>query len=256
MIETAIKAAKEAEKVILGYYDQVLKEERKADHTLVTIADKNAEGVIREVILADFPDHRILGEEGGEIGENGEFLWIVDPIDGTTNFKSHIPIFATSIALYKGKEPVLAVINLPAWGKMITAEKDRGAYLNNQKLEVSKKDNLELSLLSFGYGPGEEVRVRAAEIFSRFITKTRTARIFGSQVVQGALVAMGEIEAFVSTGASKWDYAATNLAIKEAGGRVTDLSGNDWTIESSEFVATNMLVHDIVISIASHNKTL
>ncbi|MDP2671686.1 MAG: inositol monophosphatase family protein [bacterium] len=250
MLQTAIKAAKEAEKIILGYYDQVLKEERKADHTLVTVADKNAEGMIREIILADYPNHKILGEEEGQIGVgDSEYLWIVDPIDGTTNYHSHIPMFATSIALYKNKEPLLAVINLPAWDKMITAEKGKGTFLNGKRIHVSEKDELEYSLLSFGYGPGEEVRKKTAEIFSRFITKTRTARIFGSQVVQGALVAIGETEAFISTGASKWDYAATSLAVIEAGGLVTDLAGKIWTIDSTEFVAAGPKLHPKIIEV-------
>lgn len=248
MLETAIKAAKEAEKIILGYYQVVLAEERKADHTLVTVADREAESKIREIILRDFPDHEILGEEGGAIGEKGDFIWIVDPIDGTTNFHSHVPLFATAIALYSEGKPALSVINMPAWGKMITAEAGKGAFLNGKKLSVSAKDDMDLSAISLAYGPDLEKRKEIAEIFSKLITKTRTGRIYGSKVTQGALVALGETEAFISDGGSAWDFAASALAIREAGGKVTDFEGAEWNIESNHFLATNGKVHEKILS--------
>ncbi len=253
MIETAIRAAKEAEKIIMNYYQQTLAEERKADHTLVTVADKEAEKKIREVILADFPDHEILGEEAGAIGEKGKYIWIVDPIDGTTNFHSHVPIFATSIALYQGLNPVLAVINLPAWGKMITTEAGKGAFLNGKKLSVSDRDGLEYSTVALGYGPDLQLRQEIAAIFSKLITRTRTGRIYGSKVAQGALVALGEIEAFVSDGGSKWDFAATAIAIREAGGRITDFSGQEWNLDSKYFLASNGKIHEQLIEIIKQN---
>ena len=252
MLETAIRAAKEAEKIIMNYYQQTLAEERKADHTLVTIADKEAEKKIREVILEDFPSHEILGEEGGDIGEKGEYIWIVDPIDGTTNFHSHVPIFATSIALYHGARPGLAVINLPAWGKMITAEVGKGASLNGKPFRVSEKADLEYSTIALGYGPDLQLRQEIATIFSKLITKTRSGRIYSSKVAQGALVAMGDIEAFISDGGSPWDFAATAIAIREAGGRITDFSGAEWNLQSKFFLATNGKVHDQLLSIINN----
>lgn len=249
MLETAVKAAKEAEKIILNYYQQNLAEERKADHTLVTIADKEAEAKIREVILADFPDHEILGEEGGSIGEKGDYIWIVDPIDGTTNFHSHVPIFATAIALYAKNEPVLSVINLPMLGKLITAEAGKGAFLNGTKLSVSDKADLEYSTIALGYGPDLARRSEIAAIFSKLILKTRTGRIYGSKVAQGALVALGEIEAFISDGGSAWDFASTALAIREAGGKITDFSGADWNLNSNYFLASNGKIHDQILPV-------
>lgn len=249
MIETAVRAAKEAEKIILGYYQQTLAEERKADHTLVTVADKEAEAKIREIILADFPDHEILGEEAGDIGSKGDYLWIVDPIDGTTNFHSHVPIFATAIALYVKGEPTLSVINLPIWDKLITAEAGKGAFLNGEKLSVSEKTDLEYSTVAFAYGPDLARRAEIAAIFARLITKTRTGRIYGSKVAQAALVALGEIEAFVSDGGSAWDFAATALAIAEAGGKVTDFTATDWNLNSNYFLATNGKIHEKVLSV-------
>jgi len=249
MLETAIKAAKEAEKIILHYYEETLVEERKADRTLVTIADKEAEEKIREVILSEFPDHQILGEEGGEKGKLGEYLWIVDPIDGTTNFHSHIPIFATSIALYQNSRPLVAVINLPLWKKMITAEAGKGAFVNEKQIHVSEKANIEFSSVALGYGPDQQLREEIAAIFSKLITKTRTGRIYGSKVAQGALVALGDIEAFISDGGSEWDFAATSLAITEAGGRITDFQGKPWNLDSTHFLASNGRIHERVIEI-------
>jgi len=244
MLETAIRAAKEAEKIVLHYYQKELEEERKEDKSLVTVADREAEAKIREVILEQFPNHQILGEEHGEIGEVGDYLWIVDPIDGTTNYKSHIPLFATSIALYYQRKPVLSVVNLPVLKKLITAQTGKGAFCDGKKLTVSEKENLEFCLLAIGYGSDDiEVRNKAAEIFKKFINKTRTARVLGSQVVQGALLALGEIDAFVSTKASVWDYAGVVIAITEAGGKVTDLAGKEWTLETSEIIASNKKTH-------------
>lgn len=250
MLETAVKAARGSEKIIMDYFQQTLAFERKADRTLVTVADKEAEKLIQEIIKADFPDHEFLGEEGGQTGSS-EYVWIVDPIDGTTNFHSHVPIFATSIALYKGDEAILAVINLPAWGKMITVEKGKGAFVNGKKLEVSKETNLEFSTVALGYGPDQQRREEIGQIFSKLITKTRTGRIYGSKVAQGALIALGEIEGFVSDGGSKWDFAATGLAIREAGGKITDFEGKDWNLDSSHFVATNSQIHEKLLSIVS-----
>lgn len=249
MLETAIKAAKEAEKIIMKYFQETLEIERKADRTMVTIADKEAEAKIREVILADFPDHEILGEEAGAIGDKGEYIWIVDPIDGTTNFHSHVPIFATSIALYQKGEAVLAVINLPTWGKMITAEKGKGAFVGGKRLAVSKQESLEYSTIALGYGPDLKRREEIGAVFQKLITQTRTGRIYGSKVAQGALVALGEIEAFVSDGGSKWDFAATGLAIREAGGKITDFAGNDWNLDSNHFLATNSLIHQPLLDL-------
>jgi histidinol phosphatase-like enzyme (inositol monophosphatase family) len=249
MIETAIKAAKEAEKIILGYYQVVLAEERKADRTLVTVADREAESKIREVILKEFPTHEILGEESGSIGEKGDYLWIVDPIDGTTNFHSHVPIFATAIALYEKGEPVLSVINLPMWKKLIATEKGKGAFIEEKKLSVSEREDLEFSTISLGYGSDLGRREEIATIFSKLITKTRTGRIYGSKVAQGALVALGEIEAFISDGGSAWDFASTALAIREAGGRVSDFTGEDWNLDSSYFLATNGKIHEKLLSV-------
>ncbi len=252
MLETAIRAAKEAEKIILYYYKKELEEERKDDRSLVTIADREAEEKIREIILSDFPGHQILGEEKGEIGEVGDYLWIVDPIDGTTNYKSHIPLFATSIALYKKGKPVLSVLNLPVLKKMITAEVGKGAYSGGKRLSVSSKDNLEFGLLAIGYGSDDiEVRKKAAEIFSKFINRTRTARVLGSQVVQGSILALGEIDAFISSKASVWDFAGIAIAIREAGGVVTDFHGKPWNLKSTELIASNPKIHNKLVEIIS-----
>ena len=249
MLEVALEAAKAAEEIIIGYFNQALIPERKKDNSLVTIADTEAESKIRSIIKKNFPDHSIIGEEYGENTNQSDYQWIIDPIDGTTNFYLEVPLFATSIALYKNQEPLLAVINFPAQKKIITSEKDKGTFVNKQKIGVSNQGSLDLSLITYNFSSETVERKKAAEIFSKLVGKTRTSRIFGSCVTQGSLVAMGKVEALISSGASKWDYAAIVIAIIESGGKVTDFFGDPWCINSRSLLASNGRIHEDLLKV-------
>ncbi|MCK5235224.1 MAG: inositol-phosphate phosphatase, partial [Candidatus Aenigmarchaeota archaeon] len=149
-LKTGLEAAKKAEEIILKYYSDEIRAELKEDMSPVTVADREAEKAIIEIIRLKFPDHSILGEESGSSDSASEYLWIIDPIDGTKNYMRKIPLFATQIALMKGGEVIVGVSNAPALKELLYAEKGKGAYCNDRQIHVSKIDMLNKSYMSFG----------------------------------------------------------------------------------------------------------
>lgn len=244
IMDVAENAAKKAAEIILT----ALKTPRVADFKgktdLVTKADRDADHIIREHIEAEFPEHGILAEESGSTLPHAGFQWIIDPLDGTTNFVHGFPSFAVSIALHYKNEPIVGcIIELPV-NNIYTAIKDQGAFCNGEKISVSKTDDLSQSLLvtGFGYEHGE-VWERNMKLFKHFTDITQGVRRLGAAAVDLCHVASGKVDGFWEFDLHPWDSAAGILIVTEAGGSVSKMDGSDYDINDKEILVSNSFIH-------------
>lgn len=227
---------------------------------LVTEVDKGAEQMIRRLVLTHYPDHAILGEEGVvpgadavtaalEEAKENEFLWIVDPVDGTTNFVHGFPFYAVSIALAVRGELTVGVIYDPLRDEMFVAEKGKGAYVHGVKTAVSSETSLGDSLIALGFPPDRQVAQPAnLAALQNILPKVRGIRAGGSAALHLAYVAAGRVSAYYEVGLSPWDCAAGVLLVKESGGQVTDTQGNPYHIGTRHVVASNGHIHEDIVS--------
>lgn len=243
MLEVAIKAAKLAGEKLEYYFETILEHEEKEDKSFVTKADMEADQIIIDLIKENFPTHQILTEENGTIGEDDEYLWVIDPLDGTLNFTRGIPLFSTSIAVVKNNEPIFAVVFNPITNSLFTAEKGKGAFWNGEKMHVSDIDSIEKSIVSMGRARDLEAKEKTLSLYNKFYTSLKSQRVLGSAALELAWVASGRLEGFVSVGLKRWDCFAGILLVAEAGGLVTDFSGKMWTADATHFVSSNGKIH-------------
>lgn len=227
---------------------------------LVTEVDKGVETMIRKLIHTYFPDHAILGEESVEPGASAaaaaleearehEYLWIVDPIDGTTNYVHGFPFYCVSIALAVRGELTVGVIYDPIRDEMFVAEKGKGAYMHGIPAAVSKEADLGDSLIAMGFPPDREFAQPANLAgLQAVLPKIRGIRAGGSAALHLAYVAVGRVSGYWEVGLSPWDCAAGALLVMESGGTVTDTMGRPYDIGSRHIVASNGLIHDALVA--------
>jgi len=243
---TLKKAALEAGQLMKARFNSGFRVDNKDGvNDLVTEVDHASEKLIMEIIRNEFPDHFILSEEVGEIKMDSAYKWIIDPIDGTVNYANGIPICCVSIGVeHEGKMIMGAVFN-PFMDEFFFAERGAGAYLNEQRIRVSDKDNVSHSCLVTGFpytyldlpnGP--------LEVFGRFIRKGIPVRRLGSAAIDLCWVAAGRFDGFYEHKLNAWDSAAGFLLVEEAGGKVTDFEGNYYSPYQPHIVATNGKIHD------------
>ncbi len=230
MLNIAVRAARAAGNVITRGFENRddLTIEKKGYADFVTKVDKEAEQTIIQKIQSSYPDHSFLGEEGGIVSGNDEFLWVIDPLDGTSNFISGIPHFAVSIALiYKGKLDQGVVFD-PIRGELFTASKGSGAQLNGYRIRASKAKDLNNTILAtaFPFRDKENYDTEMAR-FSRVFKDAGDVRRSGSAALDLAYVAAGRFDGYWEKGLKSWDIAAGELLAKEAGALVTDYAGNN-----------------------------
>lgn len=247
MLNIAIEAAKTAGRFLkqnLGKARDIQRKEGQ-ERNLVTEIDKGSEKLIIEIIKSHFPTHDILAEESArKQGGKSDYRWIIDPLDGTTNFTHGFPVFCVSIGLQHREDLQLGVIYDPNLDELFTAEKGGGAYLNGKKIAVSRNNALTESLLvtGFPYNIVENPN-HAVEHFVNFLMKAQAVRRMGSAAIDLAYVAAGRYEGFWEVALNPWDMAAGVVLVTEAGGRVSDFRGNPFNIYKPEVLATNGLVH-------------
>lgn len=247
---TAIEAAKEAGSVLIELFqDKSKKYEMKNNLDILAEADLKSEKIIIEHIKKSFPDHSILSEEKGEEKGSSDFRWIIDPVDGTINFSRGIEEFCISIAVERDKKLILGLIYNPLQSKFYVAEKDKGAFLNEQKIHVSKEKEIINTILATDNSSNIDARIKNYDILAKICTQVRHIRIFGSGALHLARIAAGEIDAYYKTKLNYWDYGAGVLIVKEAGGKITDFSGNMISESSKDIVASNGVVHDQVLKL-------
>jgi myo-inositol-1(or 4)-monophosphatase len=255
MLNIAVKAARRAGNIInrATHNLDVLTVRTKSANDFVSEVDHEAERAIVDALKNAYPDHAILAEESGAVGHS-EYVWIVDPLDGTTNFLHGFPQYAVSIALMHRNVLSQAVIYDPAHNDLFTASRGRGAFLNDHRLRVSRRTRLAESLIGTGFPFREFVHIDAYLAILRELTqKTAGVRRPGAASLDLAYVAAGRLDGFWEFGLSPWDMAAGALMIIEAGGLVGDLQGNDRYMDSGHIIAGNPKVFaQLVLAVAPH----
>jgi len=217
---------------------------------LVTDFDKRSQDIIFKHLFAHFPDHDFLAEENLCEEQGSEFRWIIDPIDGTTNYAHNYPVFCVSIALAFKDETKLGVIYDPMREEMFTAVKGHGAALNNHRILVSSVRELDLSLLATGFPYDlRESHVNNFDHFFNFATRVQGIRRGGSAAIDLCYVACGRFDGFWELKLQPWDVAAGRVIVLEAGGRVSDFQNSDPGLSSDETLATNSLIHEQMVNI-------
>jgi histidinol-phosphatase len=240
-LDAAMAAIREAEKITLHYYHHPPKVSLKKDHTPVTIADRRAERAIIASLRKRFPDHQFLGEEYGQTGES-DFLWIIDPIDGTKNFVGGIPLWGNLLALMHRGEVILGISNVPLMKERLWAEKGKGAFLNGKRVHVSSLSRLRDAMISAGSFTGFTKIGREKQII-RLLKTTSRQRSFGD-LWPYHLLASGRLDIVTEAKIKIVDVAPFACIVPEAGGTITDLGGRPVQIGIKSIVATNKLLHD------------
>lgn len=233
-LEQATFIAEEASKVALSYFRHTLLIEMKANQTPVTIADKKTEEFIREALMQAFPEHGILGEEFGEEVRSSEYMWTIDPIDGTRSFIRGIPLFGTLLALLRKGEPVVGVMVLPALKETYTSALGLGTYCNGTQIRVSATQTLETAIVSCGDIPTFE-SARKTELLQGLMKRAELCRGYTDCFGHG-LVARGAVDAMIDPIVSLWDIAALACIIREAGGEYCNFEGTQ-DLNSSSFMS-------------------
>lgn len=249
-LNIAINSALKAGNILVNNIGKISKRNIKLKKAFdfVTHIDKKSEEIIINTIKRKFPEHRFLSEESIHDKEISGYRWIIDPLDGTTNFIHQYMLFSISIALQKDGEIVLGVIYDPVKKELFTAQKGRGAFLNNKPIHVSKTSKLKDSLIITGFPfRNKSVIDKYIAIFKKLFLKVSDIRRDGSAALDLAFVACGRCDGFFEIGLSPWDIAAGSIIIKEAGGIITDFTGNDSFLKTGNIVAGNKKIHNGIL---------
>jgi len=254
MVNIAIRAAREAGEIMIRQLNHLekLSISEKSNNEYVTEIDKIAEKTIINIIHEHFPDHSILGEEYGEQGNN-EYQWIIDPIDGTTNFIHGFPVFCVSIAVTRDNQLEHGVVYDPLRQEIFSSTKGQGSQLDGRKIRVSRTKSLSDALIATGF-PYRSNKNKLDEyliMLKKVIQNTSGIRRPGSAALDLCYLACGRVDGFWEFGLRKWDIAAGALIIKEAGGIITSFSGGDDYLETGDIVAGNPKIYDEILRLLS-----
>ncbi len=246
----AVAAAYRGAEVLKSYFGRIADVKKKSAIDLVTEADTAAEDIIIKTIRSGFSDHTFLAEESGLIKGSADNLWIIDPLDGTTNFTHQLGIFGISIAFALNGEVTVGIVLNPISGELFTATCEKGAFLNGKPIKVSSVESVSESLLVTGFPYNLKDFFNPIMIRYRNCLKaSQGVRRLGSAALDLCFVACGRFEAFWEQNLNPWDTAAGWLVVKEAGGVITDFSNNPFTIDQKEILATNGLIHNKMLSL-------
>jgi myo-inositol-1(or 4)-monophosphatase len=239
--------AREAGTLLMEFFHRRVKIEYKGEADLVTEADRSSEKLILERIRARWPDHEVIGEEGARIETGGDYRWYVDPLDGTTNFAHGFPVFCVSLGLtFRGKRKA-AVLYDPTRDELFFAELGKGAFLNGQKIEVSKIDKLAQSLVATGFPSHKRHKNPNIFFYHQLTLSTHGVRRAGSAALDLANVACGRFDGFWEFNLNAWDTTAGILIVEEAGGKVSGFHGQPLEITDRDVLATNGLIHEATL---------
>jgi histidinol-phosphatase len=243
-LATALEAARAAADVIRRYYERNLEVTIKADKSPVTQADVETEKVIREILSKQFPQHGFYGEETGQSALDAEYLWLVDPIDGTKAFVREYPMFSTQIALMHRGRLIVGVSSAPVYGELAYGEIGRGAWLNDKPLKVSNIDSIENAAISSG-----NLKTLAKSphwsSYGELVARANRIRGYGD-FLHYHLLAAGKIDVVIESDVNILDIAALSVIVEAAGGKFTDLEGKPLALETTSVLATNGKLHGTV----------
>lgn len=252
MLNFAIETARDAGQLLLEKFDRNIKVSKKGDIDLVTEADLASEALIIERIRSYHPKHSILAEESGKTnaaGDDNKWKWIIDPLDGTTNYAHGYPCFCVTIALEHDGEVVIGVTYDPTRNELFAAERGRGASLNNKPIRVSQTESLSEALVVTGFPYDFKSRENFARHLKEFLLTSRGVRRDGSAAIDMAYVACGRFDGFWEEGLNPWDMAAGVLLIEEAGGQISGYDGSTFSIYSPPILASNGLLHSQMMNV-------
>jgi myo-inositol-1(or 4)-monophosphatase len=253
MLNFAIQTARDAGRVLAEKFGRAIQISNKGDIDLVTEADLAAERLIVERVRSYHPRHAVLTEESGDVvalgGARSDYKWIVDPLDGTTNYAHGYPVFCVSIALEHEGRVVVGVVYDPLRDELFAAERGEGATLNGRRVRVSATDDLNRALLCTGFPYDVRERGDFARHFRNFIMSAQSVRRDGAAALDLAYVAAGRFDGFYEEGLRPWDVAAGVLLVEEAGGRVTHYDGRPFDHYHPPIAASNGLVHDAMLRV-------
>lgn len=253
MLNIAIQAARQASKVILRYVDQMDKVQvsEKSENDFVTQVDQQSEAIIINEIRKSYPNHPMLAEESGDIpGKQTDFCWIIDPLDGTRNFKHGFSHFCISIALMIRNQPEIGVVYDPIRQDLFTATRGQGAYLNSRRIRVSQTKKLQSALIGTGFPILKSDATTYFQQFETVFMQCADIRRTGSAALDLAYVAAGKLDGFWQSGLQIWDIAAGALMIKEAGGAITDFHDGDTYLHQGQVLAGNLKIHKALICLS------
>ena len=256
MLNIAVKAARRAGGIINRATRNldIIAVKEKAANDFVSAVDSEAEQAIISTLREAYPGHSILAEESGASGKS-EYQWIIDPLDGTTNFAHAFPWFAVSIALEEAGEIILGIVYQPYYEELFVAAKGQGATLNGQRLHVSAINRLDRALLATGFAPAStKSQANNFDHFIHFQEQAQACRRPGAASLDLACVAAGRFDGFWEMKLKPWDTAAGMLLVTEAGGRISDFAGAPFSPSHLECLASNGLVHDAMIAILQQGK--
>ena len=247
VLAPATQIAREAGALLMEHFQRHVAVEYKGDADLVTVADRTSEVLIRQRLREHWPTHDILGEEGGLQDTGSDYRWYVDPLDGTTNFAHGYPVFCVSMALeYKGQR-IAGVIYDPTRDELFAAELGSGAYLNDQRIRVSKTANLGESLVATGFPSHKRHKNPNIFFYHQITLRTHGVRRAGSAALDLCCVACGRFDGFWEFNLNPWDTAAGVLIVEEAGGKISNFRGGPFQLTSRETLASNGLVHEALL---------
>jgi myo-inositol-1(or 4)-monophosphatase len=255
-LNVAVRACQAAGRIQKAAFGSAPVVEHKGEIDLVTAIDRAAEKAILAIIGRAFPGHGILAEESDPRTGDAEHLWVVDPLDGTTNYSRGFPYFCVSVALARAGRVVVAAVYQPLLDELFTAIRGQGVYLNGKLLRVSAQARIDQAFLATGF-PYDIRRSRRTNIdhFSAFATRCLAIRRAGAAALDLAYVAAGRFDGFWELKLRPWDIAAGSLLIEEAGGRVTGLTGRPWRLPVRDIVASNGLVHTEMLTVLSSRSS-
>jgi len=246
-LDVAKSVAKEMGKIQLKNFRKNLKVIRKSTKDFVSNVDLECQNLSYELLRKDF-QYEILSEEKKTLDEIGtKLFWIIDPVDGTHNYISGLPNFGVSIALATKKEFLLGVIYLPYFDEMYYAVKNQGAFMNGEKIQVSKNNDLEKSMITFDNQ--FYLNKKSFDVYKKIVDSCFTTRILGSAVYDFCLIASGKVDARVWNNTKVFDFAAGLTIVNEAGGKLTDFNGNEITLNSHDILASNSFVHQELLTV-------
>ena len=247
LLEIALEAAHRAGAVLRERVGGEQEIERKGYRDVVTEADRAAEAAVLSAIEARFPDHAILSEEAGAISGDSPYTWVVDPLDGTTNFSRGHPTFSVSVGVLHQGTPVVGVVYDPLREQTFAAVRGQGATVNGVPVAASRSNLLAHSLVALDWAHADEDRAWVVERLGRLAPVCRTVRSLGSAALALAYVGAGWMDIYFARGLGPWDAAAGSLIISEAGGKITRPDGEPWRVGDPALLATNGEVHEAVL---------
>ena len=257
MLNTAIRAARNAGEIILRSSDNIgqLNIDQKGKNDFASDVDRAAEREIINIIKTAYPDHAILAEESGQ-HEGNDYVWVIDPLDGTTNYLHGFPQYAVSIALKYRNRLEVAVIYDPLRDELFTARRGGGAMLNNRRLRVTNQSTMKGALIGTGFPFKTDLHLDAyVGMFKAISMQAAGIRRAGAAALDLAYVAAGRLDGFWEIGIMEWDMAAGILLIQEAGGVVTDLSFNDNYLQTGNVIAGSLKMHQLLYKLIAPHVT-